>query len=424
MATGNDKPLISLDQPSELALEEYNDLLQQIQNELTIADCHVELLDAARYNDLDVLRALLKCHPNIYTHAEEGNTALHMAAANGHVDAVQLLLQCGADASRTNQAGNTPLHWAAANGHQNVVDLILQQDQKVDVLQQNAFGRSVLTEGFSSQNTDVVKSLLQHETASEERLMQSTTAAGSGNNDSVTHEFVFGRCNGDKDTIQLHVRELAIAKNDQDSILGQVDPADDTTGLGIWAASLVCAQWMAQQRERFTNRTVLELGAGCGVPGICISQCNQAKKVYLTDFNPKTAENLQYNVEQNECQTNTETMIMNWQDESTWPSEKLDYVIGSDLIYQHDMVPLLVQTLKGLLKATGVFLYVAPATGRQGHDDFLAVMEPHFTIVDKDASTDLLANPLASQDDDLCFLHFHELQSINYKLYEFQWKQS
>jgi hypothetical protein len=41
----------------------------------------------------------------------------------------------------------------------------------VDVLQKNSFGRSALTEGFTSQNTNVIQLLLEHDSASEDRLI-------------------------------------------------------------------------------------------------------------------------------------------------------------------------------------------------------------------------------------------------------------
>jgi ankyrin repeat protein len=130
-------------QPTEMSQEEYQDLLQQIRNELTIPDCQDELMDAARYNDIDVVRAILQVHPQLPMPVDNkekgGNTPLHMyvrhsclgtfvslqpkqnnshfpifhfirAAANGHVGVMELLLATGVvDPSITNSAGNTAL---------------------------------------------------------------------------------------------------------------------------------------------------------------------------------------------------------------------------------------------------------------------------------------------------------------------------
>lgn len=404
-------------EPSELSKDEYEELIQQIETELNIDDCRQELLDAARYDDIDVVRAVLQCHPDLISFQDEstGNSALHMAAANGHEAVVKLLLSQGASVRLENKAGNTPLHWAASNGKQHIVEILLKESE-VDVLQRNRFGRSALTEGFTSENTEVVKSLLEHESATEERLI--ATAGGENENSSVTHALQFGN-------IKFKVRELAIAQSSQDTILGQERPEDDTTGLGIWAASLICARWMVewfQENSDKKYKSVLELGAGCGVPGLAVATMGLSSRVYLTDFNARTVMNLRHNVEANDLK-DVEVLNMNWQDNSTWPEEKVDIVIGSDLIYQSDMAPLLATTLQGLVAKDGRFLYAAPEDGRQGHGDFLALMKKSgFQLFrETEAPSDYLVNPLESQDDEDFYLHFHELQNgdINYKLYEF-----
>ena len=413
METATDEIL----KPRELSLEEFNGLLDQLRNDLTESDAAVELLDAARFHDADVVRAVLTVYPqSINCTDEHNNTPLHMAAANGHVDLVDLLLRLGADPSCKNEKGNTPLHWASSNAQHAVVNALLKND-RVDVLERNAFGRSALTEGFTSENTDVVQSLLEHKTASEDRLMQTTDAEMTDADEGVTHEFNF---NG----TTVRIRELPIAKDDQTSILGQANPSDDTTGLGIWAASLVLTQWVISLKDRFAGPcVVLELGAGCGVPTMALASAVPTASFYATDFNPRTVDNLRHNISLN-CegrQERVQALEMNWQDPSTWPTEPVSIVIGSDLIYQSDMVPLLLQTIQGLLTRPGsTFLYVAPVTGRQGQEHFFTGMaEANFVLQEHRMDRAWVGNPLSSRDDDLCFVHFHELHSTEFKLYEF-----
>ena len=65
------------------------------------------------------------------------------------------------------------------------------------------------------------------------------------------------------------------------------------------------ARWMAtpDMSERFANKTVLELGAGCGVPGLAAAFYSRAQRVYITDLNPTTIENMQHNIDLNQAQT-------------------------------------------------------------------------------------------------------------------------
>ena len=517
--TSSAEELLLLQVPTELSPTEYADLLQQIRHDFSTTELEQEWLDAARHNDMDVVRGILCVYPQfLYYQSRSGqHTALHMAAANGHVAMVDLLLtveqhqqqqqtQNNNDDSKeklcltqiVNAAGNTALHWAAANGRAPVVQLLLswRSSNSIDVLQKNQAGRSALTEGFASEDTTTIQYLLEHESASEEKLVATATRQDgthnrSDDNDdndnnsdpttsSVTHALVFGSSSsGEEDGIQqpqqqrLQIRELVMARHADDSILGQARPEDDTTGLGIWASSLVMAQWMSDvfsteketisrtvtdknsgdvdgNGEDTTTTTILELGAGCGVPGLVAAAAvsghdsNQNSNehyhkttVYLTDFNPTVVANLKHNIDLNQSLWEGATTVvdcralaMNWQDSSTWPNEtRMDVVIGSDLIYQHDMVPLLLQTLQSLRPRR--FYYAAPATGRQGQDEFLdglVQQQQHkgtFVLVSRQPAPSryTTTNPLQSQDDEECFVHFHELGVAQFVLYEFQWME-
>ena len=97
----------------------------------------------------------------------------------------------------SNDNGNTPLHWASGSGHASCVKLLLDHSdyeyeyaascnnnnakekdnnnaiikRRLDVLQKNNFGRSSLTEGFSSSDTQTVEYLLNHDSATEDKLI-------------------------------------------------------------------------------------------------------------------------------------------------------------------------------------------------------------------------------------------------------------
>ena len=68
--------------------------------------------------------------------ANNGATALHYAAANGHPDIVRLLIDAGQlDAKAKDNNGATALHWAAAYGHSEIVRLLIgtyEQDPKAE----------------------------------------------------------------------------------------------------------------------------------------------------------------------------------------------------------------------------------------------------------------------------------------------------
>ncbi len=344
-------------------------------------------------------------------------------------------------------------------------------DEDIDVLAKNQGGRSALTEGFSSKNTKLVGMLLEHDSASEDKLLGGGKEVDVDENDlkkgeteeknknaeknSITHEFDFLRddetdedensvgnetnlnstlCDGDGEQLKtLLIRELPI--EDADNPFDEGAEKLDTTGLGIWSASIVMARWMASKAilGRFDGKNVLELGAGCGVPGLALAQYSDAKIVYMTDYNPATLENLKYNIDINANRPCTKSRAgdwlervkassIDWSDESTWPEEKMDYVIGSDLIYQKSIVPLLKKVVNGLVKNDGRFLYTCPSDGRDGLVEFIDAMKKEgFHCVSEEIAPPLYrSNPLSNGDAEEAFLHFYELPVTEYKLYEFK----
>ena len=492
---------VSSPPPIECTTEEYNDLLSTATS-LTESEARDELVECARYGEVDAVRALMEIWPSKVTNFvnstdKNGSTALHKAGSNGHTTTVQLLLYHKAD-YLCNSSKNTPLHWAAANGHEKIVEMILSHEfgYELDVLQKNEFGRSVLTEGFSCDNTKLVGMLLEHDSASEEKLLDggeeveeedalekkdnsssnpiekkvvegdfkldahgnisgtsdnqsisSSNTSSTGRKSGITHEFNFLKENKSNDLEEenrrnenveetteesktLLIRELPI-KN-ADTPFGET-AIDDTTGLGIWSASLVMARWMASKciLGRFDNKTILELGAGCGIPGLTVGLYSRANAVYVTDFNPSTVKNLKYNIDINANRSATKdngwidrvhASSIDWDNESTWPDDKMDFVIGSDLIYQKSIVPLLKKVVAGLLKPEGRFLYTCPSDGRDGLVEFIDTMKKEgFRCTSEEVAPDLYkSNPLSSGDEEDAFLHFYELPVTEYKLYEFK----
>ncbi|KAL7528897.1 hypothetical protein ACHAXR_004115 [Thalassiosira sp. AJA248-18] len=522
-------PKLAIDPPLECTKSDFEALLGDAANLSNIDEASTELLDCARYGEVDACRAILDVWSSCKKEEDNDNdnsnkedndtisivnskdasqsTSLHKSCANGHTSTVQLLLSRGA-IHEANDSGNTPLHWAAGSGHAKCVKLLLDHydalwfsssssssssgsskkmmsgkeveeeegsgnkkqnnnnpsASRIDVLTKNNFGRSALTEGFASGDTKTVEHLLNHDSAEEEKLIggldkkevgeEEAGEVATGNDSSsnkgaekknekkngIIHEFDFLRGNDDVESEDderpsVLIRELPIAHADDP--FGQA-PIEDTTGLGIWCASLVMSRWLASPSmvQKMQNKSILELGAGCGIPALTAAVHGTPKSVIITDLNPDTMDNVRYNIDLNNKKwcgsdddettkaTTTTASSIDWGDESTYPSnKKLDYVICSDCIYQKDIVPLLKKVVTGLLDPNhGSFLYVAPEGGRDGLPEFIAAMKSEgFDCVYEEVAPDVYReNPLKSGDEEDCFLHFHELASTVYVLYEFQ----
>ena len=95
----------------------------------------VPLHYAAQHNHLEAAEVLLNegaADPNLRTDAQ--NTALHLAAEQGHEHMTALLLRNKADTTAATLSSWTALHWAACRGHRKVVELLLQAGAPVDAM--------------------------------------------------------------------------------------------------------------------------------------------------------------------------------------------------------------------------------------------------------------------------------------------------
>jgi hypothetical protein len=256
-------------------------------------EVHHELLECARYGEDEDLLMLIEQYQANVNHCDmNGNTAMHKASANGHLKCLEILYNHGAKHLK-NYEGNYPCHWAAQNGKTEALKFLFDHYSDIDVLAQNKTGKSTVTEAFTSGNTDTIEVCLSHGSATEERLVPGSenkkeeegiaeedegerermeTSAEERKDDEeeeqskneVTHQM---KLTTKSDEIIL-IRELPITRADN-PFGSEESPEDDTTGLGIWPASILLSRWITNLGEEyFKDKTVMELGAGCGLPGI------------------------------------------------------------------------------------------------------------------------------------------------------------
>ncbi|CAG8521032.1 5387_t:CDS:10 [Acaulospora colombiana] len=127
-----------------------------------------DIIVSARYGDLEELQAIMSSHPVEYLLAEDefGNTALHMASANGHADVVEYIIRTAGTlkekvvANAQNESGNTPLHWGALNGHERVVELLVMNG--ADARIKNCAGRTATYEAQQNNHDKIVEFLLSN----------------------------------------------------------------------------------------------------------------------------------------------------------------------------------------------------------------------------------------------------------------------
>jgi ankyrin repeat protein len=84
-----------------------------------------ELIEAAKRQDVQAARALLKQRADVHATDADGSTALHWAAQRNNLPLVELLLASGAKATATTRYNISPLYHAAINGNVAIIERLL-----------------------------------------------------------------------------------------------------------------------------------------------------------------------------------------------------------------------------------------------------------------------------------------------------------
>ncbi len=116
----------------------------------------------------------------------------------------------------------------------------------------------------------------------------------------------------------------------------------------IWEASFLLAYFMGKQPVAL-GRRILEIGAGIGVVGIYAALCGH--RVVISDINEEALLFARVNVLLNNA-TQAEVRKIDWNDTSL--QDQFDVIIGSEVVYDRECYPLLVDFLNRTLAPGGV----------------------------------------------------------------------
>ena len=150
------------------------------------------------------------------------------------------------------------------------------------------------------------------------------------------------------------------------------------TGSRVWEGALVQLQWAFQNCDIFAGRSVLELGAGCGLLGLAIAKSAGPRKIVMSEFQghfvddsaPSLLDLLLENTHANLGSigggalsvwdldwTKPQEATCHWplQDGTPNPAsaEKFDVIIGSELIYSTEGAAQLLGVLSSFLEEGG-----------------------------------------------------------------------
>lgn len=153
----------------------------------------------------------------------------------------------------------------------------------------------------------------------------------------------------------MGVKEITVAG--KNVVLHELDDVCDSvtgralTGSWVWDSAFVLSEWMATQGQAdfdLRGKTVLELGAGAGLPGLTAVMLG-ASRVVLTDLEPLVP-GLARNVEANGLGKSVEVRKLVWGSDEPLSEHgaltEFDLVLMSDAFFDTEETEALSKTLK------------------------------------------------------------------------------
>ncbi len=216
-------------------------------------------------------------------------------------------------------------------------------------------------------------------------------------------------------------------------------PQHDVTGWTVWGSSVILARYLASPAGSalLAGRDVCELGAGCGLAGLAGAQRAAPARVWLTDFNAATVDNLRANAAANAAScAPLRVSAVDWDAPASWPGgdgapHAFHVVIGADLVYRRSYARKLVEVLHALVAPGGAFVCATPGQ-REGLPTLRQALQAAGWACETEleAPQEWRASPLrapegagAGGDDGAC--HFPELamRSMAYPLVVLVWRR-
>ena len=174
----------------------------------------------------------------------------------------------------------------------------------------------------------------------------------------------------------------------------------DLTGQVVWPVSVLLAWFVASRRDRLRGARVIEVGAGCGLPGFLAAHAAVgAARVALTDGSAVVERLLERATRQVGAPDTVSVHRLLWGDRESYEALEgaYDFVIGADVVCWPKLVVPLLQTITALLRNSprddAAFLCGFVARAESTKDLFFREAKQRGFAVEEHAPASFLPDP-------------------------------
>lgn len=138
----------------------------------------------------------------------------------------------------------------------------------------------------------------------------------------------------------------------------------------MWPSAVALSRWLISNPHVIKNRSVLELGAGCGLSGLVASSLEPSSMV-LTDFNPKVLKNLEFNIALNDANARAVGLDFyqqsgkscnGWMDTNGEYNAAVDVIVAADVICQPCDAVAAAKTIHDAILPNGIAIVICADT--------------------------------------------------------------
>ncbi|KAH7295965.1 hypothetical protein KP509_26G001400 [Ceratopteris richardii] len=145
----------------------------------------------------------------------------------------------------------------------------------------------------------------------------------------------------------------------------------------VWDSSIVLSKYLEKWPSLVKGKHCIELGAGCGLPGITAA-CLGAASVLLTDLS-ENLPLLKANVSSNGLTETVMVANLEWGQQYDSYNRSFDVVLAADIMYDASSIAALLRTLRCIAGASTCII-LAYGRNRQAEDTFFQQLQNCFSI--------------------------------------------
>lgn len=154
------------------------------------------------------------------------------------------------------------------------------------------------------------------------------------------------------------LREVLLTATAPVTVLDQVFFQGGENGVHQWESGIVLARYLMLNKDLFRTGKILEVGSGSGLVAIAATKYAGITQFWASDCHPAVLQNLADNASRNHCGINA--VSLDWNDSSTYLSDRFDFILGSDLIYDGAPLDSLCRTVDHHLASQGCMMLLMP----------------------------------------------------------------